>query len=260
MLHCNRNIYILLTNKLKYALWYIFKAPQRKISSASIINDLRGIIHYYFRSFRKKSNHKISICIGTYNRSSQLLNHVLPAINALHDKHNIELSIYDTGSDDVDDLAVEIRKRWKGALVFNSAKEVFTRARTLNKAVEQCTGNVIFLCDADISFPSDLLNIIQQIIRPGVAWFPICFASAPPNSKQTGKWLWYSAKGLAICMKDDFFKIGRLNEKYTTWGGEDGDLWERFYENKFIVIRQKLRGLIHHYHTPESGASDYFKD
>lgn len=248
----------MLYRKLKYLLWYLFKAPQRTLNRNSIVQDFRGILIYYFRSFRKKSPYKISICIGIYNRTDQLLNHFLPALNALLDKHEVELSIYDTGSDDVKDLAFAIRKKWKGAIVYKSSNENFSRSSALNKAVEQCTGNVIFLCDADISFPSVITTIIKQIIQNGIVWFPICFATAPPNSLKPGKWLWYSAKGLVICMKDDFINIGKLNEQYTTWGGEDGDLWERFHQANFIVIRQKLPGLIHHYHTPAKGAMDYF--
>jgi hypothetical protein len=49
-------------------------------------------------------------------------------------------------------------------------------------------------------------------------------------------------------MRNDFINIGKLNENFTTWGGEDNDLWKRFHQDDFVVIRNRERGLFHHWH------------
>jgi len=247
-----------LPNAVKYPFWYLLKAPQRSISSGTLWRDIRGLFIYFFRQFRKKENYTISICIGIANRTQMLLHHVLPSLLAIEKNENIELSIYDMGSEDYILLEEEIRKNWKGKLIFTHVEEKFTRSKAFNQAVNQSTGDVIFICDADMSFPSDLVSQIQQLVRKNIVWYPIYYANGPDDKHKTGKWLWWSAKGMLACLKSDFEKVGKLNETYTNWGFEDEDLWKRFHQNKFVVIRQKLKGLIHHYHLPAKGAKGYF--
>lgn len=188
-----------------------------------------------------------------------LLKHVIPSLLALKNSKNVELSVFDMGSVDFQFLEEEIRKNWKGKLVITHVGEKFSRSKAFNEAVNQCTGEVIFICDADMSFPSDLVNQIQLIVRKDIVWYPIYFANGPEDNHNIGKWLWWSAKGMLACLKSDFERVGKLNEKYTSWGQEDIELWERFHLNKFTVIRIKLKGLIHHYHPPAPGATDRFK-
>ncbi|MCO6495450.1 MAG: glycosyltransferase [Bacteroidetes bacterium] len=245
-------------SKLKYPFWYIFKAPQRKLSKGTFKRDLQGVLRYSFRLFLKNTPEPISICVGISNRTEQFLQFVLPSIIALEQKTDVELSVYDMGSTDFDLLSESIKNQWKGKLIINHTDEKFSRAKAFNKAVIQSTGDIIFLCDADMSLPVDLIKHIRKIVKPGIAWFPICYALPPPNTSKKGKWLWYSAKGILACYKTDFEKVEMLDEQFVSWGGEDIDLWERFHKNNFVVIRQKLRGLIHHYHPPVEGAADYF--
>ncbi|MBX2984527.1 MAG: glycosyltransferase [Bacteroidia bacterium] len=245
-------------NSIKYPFWYLFKAPQRKLSKTALYLDLQGIAVYFFRFLSKKSPLKVSICVGISNRTQAFLEFFLPSLIALKNANQVELSLYDMGSVDFEKLESEIRNRWRGGLILNRTDDKFTRAKAFNKAVAQCSGDIVFLCDADMSLPPNLLNLIRKIIRPNIVWFPICFATAPANSSEKGKWLWYSAKGMVALMKSDFVQVGGLDEKYTDWGREDVDLWERCHQAGYVVIRQKLRGLVHHYHPPAEGATDYF--
>lgn len=249
-----KHIKTLIPNRWKYPLWYLFKAPQRRFGPKTIINDLRGVAYYFLHFlFPPKPLKKISICTGLYNRSDNYLNHFLPSVlNASH-RELIELSVFDCNSDDIPDLLIAIRKTWNGELVFDQAKIPFSRSATFNRAVLQASHPVIFICDADMSVPENIVELCNGYTGKKRVWYPIVyflFKDKPAKiGPGNGVWEEYSAKGMLACLKEDFKAVGGLNEQYTTWGAEDNELWERFYQNGFVVISNKQKGLLHHWHT-----------
>jgi glycosyltransferase involved in cell wall biosynthesis len=249
----SKHIKSILPNHWKYPFWFLFKSPQRDIGWHTLANDLKGIGIYLKSNLTKpKEFETVSICTGIYNRSEHYLNTFLMSINKLQHQNLIELSVYDCGSTDVADLEKEIRKRWSGKLVFYSEKIPFTRSYSFNKAVIQCSGSRIFLCDADMSIPTNFVVHCHQYVKPGVVWFPICYFlyrdKQPEIKHGNGEWAQYESHGMLGCMRNDFINIGKLNENFTTWGGEDNDLWKRFHQDDFVVIRNRERGLFHHWH------------
>jgi hypothetical protein len=47
---------------------------------------------------------------------------------------------------------------------------------------------------------------------------------------------------------------GVLDEKYSSWGKEDWDLFFRFYKAGIMPLRTRVKGLYHHWHTPSRPA------
>jgi glycosyltransferase involved in cell wall biosynthesis len=241
---------------LKIIPSYIFKSPQRVAGYRTIWIEIRGIIgllfHPLYSILFKPKLKPISICTGLKNRSSNYLNIFLESILKLDHPELIELSVFDCGSDDVAELESEIRKKWKGKLVFSKQKIEFSRSFAFNRAVEQSSNPIIFVSDADMSLPKDLVKRCNQFVFSKNVWFPVCFHLNPNAiegyAKENGQW-YPVGKGMFASEKTDFVKIGMFDESFKQWGGEDWELWLRFYKHGFFPYRNRLKGLFHHYHV-----------
>lgn len=232
----------LLPKSLKQFLWFVFKAPQRKwIGLSTLISDFKA----WFSSRLKPSNlQAISICIGVKNRSANLLNHVIPSMNVCSHRDLIELSVFDCGSDDVQNLETEIRKLWKGKLVYTVLEQKFARSISFNAAVKQCTHPLIMVCDADMSLPKDVLAKVNRYTGKYSAWFPQIWFTNPDGSG------YFLSKGTGIMasQRQQFIAFGGYDENITEWGKEDWLLFFEYYKNGIGCIRSKERDFVHHYH------------
>jgi len=243
----------LIPNSVKYPFYYLFKAPQRSFAPYSIYNDLKGIaIYIWYKIFPIKKLKPITICTGIYNRSENYLTHLLQSINAAKNQHLITLSVFDCNSNDVENLENEIKKYWKGKLIFNKETIKFSRSYTFNKAVNQSNTEIIFICDADLSLPKNIVESINFYTANNRVWYPIFFflyKNKPAViNKNNGEWEQYGSKGMLACLKNSWTEIGGLNETYTTWGNEDTELWERFHKNGFTIVRNRAK-ILHHWHS-----------
>ena len=195
---------------------------------------------------------EVSICTALFNRSEQYLDVFLKSLSKVRNPEKISLSIFDCGSMDVNDLENEIRKRWKGKIIFTSRPVPFNRSHALNHAVEASSSPILLICDADMWLPENIVTLCNNYTGSRVAWFPIYFflyKSQNKNEKpKPGIWEQFGSKGMLACLKSDFRKLGGYDEGFISWGGEDTELWERFHSNRFIVIRNRQKGLFHHWH------------
>jgi glycosyltransferase involved in cell wall biosynthesis len=223
-------------------LWFVFKSPQRKwIGFLSVISDLKA-----WFSTRKRPNNlqAISVCVGIKNRSHNLLNYVIPSLNLCHGLEMIELSVFDCGSDDMHDLESEIRKLWKGKLVYKQAPQKFARSISFNAAVKQSTNNLILICDADMSLPQDVLEKVNRYIGKYSAWFPqIWFC----HEDGTGHFM-SEGTGIMASQRQQFLDLGGYDESITEWGKEDWLLFFEFYKKGIGCMRSNEPNFIHHYH------------
>ncbi|MCX6353087.1 MAG: glycosyltransferase family 2 protein [Bacteroidetes bacterium] len=241
---------------LKRIPWWLVKSPQRKFGYALTFGvELGGflwwLLHLIKNIFYKKEE-KISICTGILNRTDNYLNYVFESVLKMQNQELIELSIYDCGSDDVEKLESEIRKKWNGNLVFTKGeRRNFERSFTFNKAIRQSTSNIIFTCDADMSLPTDFVQQISKFVSGKTVWFPICFnlnKDKPTTiNSENGKW-YPDGMGMVGANKFAFEKAGGYDESYKTWGGEDWEIWEAFYKSGYLPLRNKCKGLFHQYH------------
>jgi glycosyltransferase involved in cell wall biosynthesis len=239
---------------LKFPFWFVFKAPQRAEGKHTLANDLKGLMIFIYRNlFSKKPLKSITICTGIFNRSENYLNRLLVSINAAEHKNLIELSVADCNSTDIPDLESEIRKHWKGKLIFSKDNGPFARSRTFNKAVDQASSPIVFICDADLSLPPDIVQLCNNYVDVKTVWYPIYFFLYNKRPvkvhKDNGLWEQYGSKGMFAALKTDYKHIGGLNEKFTRWGHEDTELWERFHREGYIIIRNKQANFLHHWHN-----------
>ena len=81
---------------IKFPLWYVTKAPQRKLGLYTLFLDIKGIFQFLIYSLIPVSSPKpISICVGLKNRSDIFLNNFIKSLNKCENLHLIELSIFD---------------------------------------------------------------------------------------------------------------------------------------------------------------------
>lgn len=231
----------------------MFKAPQRNFGVYTLWNDLKGICIYLLKPLHKPNPLRpVTICTGLYNRSDMYLNKLLESIHQTRHKELIGISVFDCGSTDVSDLKTAIMAKWKGKLFFSQEQRTFSRAYAFNSAVKQAQAEIIFICDADMQIPENLVELCNSYVGDKRAWYPIVFTlyrnKPAVISQENGFWMIYSGKGMLACLKKDYMELGGLDETFTNWGAEDDDLWERMVRGRFIIIRNKQKGLIHHWH------------
>lgn len=240
---------------LKKIPWYLFKSPQREIGYYTIWIEFWGsIVGFYYSIYQfifKPQLKPVSICTGLKNRSSNYLNIVLESVLKMDHPELIEISVFDCASDDIVLLEELIRKKWKGKMTFSSQNVAFNRSFAFNRAIEQSKHPIVFVSDADMSLPSNLVLLCNRFVFAKNVWFPICFhlnADKSPNyANENGTW-YPVGKGMFAANKSDLINIGMYSETFTQWGGEDWELWLRFYKYGFYPFRNKQRGLFHHYH------------
>jgi len=239
--------------KIKRIPYYIFKSPQRGLGYFKTYKtETAGLIYWLFHGVSRKGLQPITICTGIKNRSQNYLDFVLASILKMAHQERIEIPIYDCNSDDIPRLEAKIRELWHGKLIFQHGhNEDFTRSHSFNAAIGAANTPIIFAADADISLPEDLVKQCNKFVSRKTVWFPIVFnldENKPAIvAKENGEWL-PVGKGMFACYKWQFELIGKFDLKFTSWGGEDWDIWFRFFKKGFLPLRTRCRGMFHHYH------------
>src|SRR5574343_289318 len=233
-----------LPKRFKQFLWFVFKSPQRRwheLGYSTLITDFKGWL-----STRRtpQTLAPITVCIGIKNRSQNLLNYVIPSLNQCHHPQLIHLSVYDCGSNDIDNLEAAIQKAWKGHLIYQRKESDFARSKAFNAAVNQAPEGLVLICDADMSVPKNIVNLVNQFVSKHSAWFPHVW-----YTNQDGSGRYYTeSTGMMASTKSTFFKVGGYDETITTWGYEDWHLFFAYYKHHHACIRSNEPNFIHHYH------------
>ena len=220
---------------------------------------MTDVIGYFTFLLKKKGLGPITICTGIKNRSENYLNVLLASLKECENKELIQLSIYDCHSTDVPDLESEIKKKWDGVVTFYSEEIDFTRSYSFNKAIKQSCTELLFICDADMSIPSNIVSLVNKYVTKKSSWFPISLHL--DKTGMQGKFK-MEGKGIFASSKSHLEKIGYYNEDFKTWGDEDWEMFFRFYKSRIRPHRTKEQYLIHHYHEskrPEDYKSIYVK-
>lgn len=193
----------------------------------------------------------ICVCVGVRNRSEQLLKHLVPSLAQCASAKDIALSVLDCRSTDVPELAKEIRKIWTHKLYFKNSDKLFTRSSSINNAVKQSKESLLFLCDADISLPSDFVDLMKKNVKKNQTWYPICFSlfvNRPKIEKvDNGRWR-KRGFGLVGIHREKFKEIKGYSETFKSWGGEDTYM---FTQTTGIISRTICKGLFHNWHSDD---------
>jgi glycosyltransferase involved in cell wall biosynthesis len=230
--------------QLKRFAWFWLKSPQRKrLGYHTILTDFKGLLGILLPV---KNEETIWVCVGIKDRGENL-KRLVTSLAEINKNKSFALSVYDQGSEDAEALHQWLRQAWKGELVWQSKPADFSRAFAFNKAMEQAKGDLIFVCDADMTLPADIEKQIRQYVRKKSAWFPVCQSQLKPDAPY---WKWLTAgTGLFAAHRKWHAKALPYHEAFVTWGGEDWDLFFRFYQNGIMPLRTRCTGLYHHWHT-----------
>lgn len=234
----------LLPKSFKQFLWFVFKSPQRRwheLGYGTLLTDFRGWL-----STRRepKALQPISICIGIKDRSDNLIDFVLSSAQLCDHPELIRFSIFDCGSNDVDNLEVLIRTNWNRPLIYTQENRPFARSVAFNRAVRQAKDELILVCDADMSLPKDIVYKVNKYVSARSAWFPHVWYMNPDGS---GRY-YTESTGMMACYRQDYLDVGGMDESIREWGKEDWLLFFEFYKSGKACIRSNEPTFIHHYH------------
>jgi hypothetical protein len=239
---------------IKWLPSWLLLADQRQEGVAyTWMVEARGCLSFIKKTVLPGKKLKpVTICTGIKNRTENYLNYVLPSLLKMKNQELICLSVFDCNSEDSKNIEDEIRKVWKGTLIFESADVPFTRSYSFNKAIENAPSEIIFASDADLTLPANLVKLCNIYVTKWTVWFPVFFSlkqyAEVKHSKENGYW-YPTSLGMFAAYKWQFEKVGKFDEKYKKWGMEDNDLWLRFYRHGFCPFRTRPKGLFHHWHA-----------
>lgn len=198
----------------------------------------------------------ITICTGIKDRTDYFFKCVIASLNECKQVNRIGLSMFDAGSKDYGRLVAILKERWHGELIINREDVPFARAYTFNKAVKQAKTDKVFLCDADMILPRNFVELYDAYVDTRSVWFPICFSLKKGRpaiiAEENGYWR-KPGHGMVGIHKDVYLKLGGLDEKFKTYGEEDGNFFSRVVKAGYNIHRTNCRGLFHEWHESDSG-------
>ena len=149
-------------------------------------------------------------------------------------------------------------------LLSESVSKPFSRSSNINMLHKMARSNsLLVVVDVDIIIHDFAISNIIRYVRPGTAYFPIIWSKYsqksiqiaekflkikfPDMSKHTGLWRNFGF-GIFCIHHVDFSRV-KMNEQFTTWGGEDDDLYNRIKsETDISIVREKDFGFEHEWH------------
>jgi glycosyltransferase involved in cell wall biosynthesis len=205
----------------------------------------------------------IYLCTVVANRWNTF-QHLLQSVTKL-DPPPAALCVYDWNSSDID-LQAELAKT-KCAYKYgkHNYDEPLNRAAARNKVFALSAAEpdaVVFFVDCDMVLPADFIGRIAAAVRPGQAYFPVCyslyygrpqsvFGSGPqhkPGRSKAHGWWRYAGRGNCGFVVRDFTNLGGWDTKYgARYGKEDDDIFTRA-NNKLSVLREEVPGFFHLWH------------
>lgn len=126
----------------------------------------------------------------------------------------------------------------------------FNRSVGKNYLIDSCDTDYLFLIDADMIVPNNLIERAKQIMRDYTFWFPACRFEASVDGEILTDYV-PNAVG-NVCGHIDKFRSLRFKEggNYNRWGNEDVNFFQRARMNPaYKILRDNVEGMIHQYHT-----------
>lgn len=121
----------------------------------------------------------------------------------------------------------------------------YNKSMANNQAVQSAHGDILFFPDMDLTFPPDACQTLRAKIKPGQGFWPIWWCEAGPDQPAMWRVHSYFVCGLT---RDDFAKMGGFNVTIAkSWGGDEHTTLSA-QRAGVQVIREKWKGITHHYH------------
>ena len=141
---------------------------------------------------------------------------------------------------------------------------IYSRSSNINEIAKYVNpNNILLIVDVDMDVKELVLRNIQKYVVPNQVYFPIVWSKYSSESikiisetLQSKVWSFTSYEGIwrkwgygMFAMHYDNLERFKMDEKFTGWGGEDNDLYERVKNALNItIIRKNERGLVHNWH------------
>ncbi len=151
---------------------------------------------------------------------------------------------------------------------------IYNRARAINNAAKQATGNVFILTDADVVFSTEIINRILPIMNdhpwivPFTNGYKLTQAATErliseglPNSISIGQSdveISFNFPGtfISVVTRENFFKVRGMDERFEGWGGEDDAF--RYTLETLCGKHFRLPGEVFHlWHKPAEINNEY---
>jgi Chondroitin N-acetylgalactosaminyltransferase len=165
----------------------------------------------------------------------------------------------------------DIFRFWPESVYYVNAQQVghINRAQARNLALEAAQPadeDLVFFVDCDMVLPTDFSHRVRRHVKPGQAYFPICYSlyrGAPcvikgngpshhPGPHKSGANGWWREAGRGNCG----FVYGNFREILGRWDGarfgtrygrEDDDIYWRCQE-RLTIFRERVPGFFHQWH------------
>jgi len=227
---------------LNYKVWCWLKSPWRKR-----FGIMKLFPEVYYSLFGKKIiSDNISICVPYADRKEMLENCFLPAFLNIAKHANLELVIA-LPEQEKESIETVLKESGINNYCIVPIEMKFTRSYYVNMAIDAATNQAIFICDVDISLPTNLIELYRKQVGLKTAWFPICALT-----KQDGSFdrFYEEGTGLVGFIKKENEHGQWFDETIKTWGNEDWLFLYKLYENKIYPIRTFEKTMVHNYHPP----------
>lgn len=221
----------------------------------------------------------VYFCTVVHNRWENF-KRLFASFLTMNDAH-AHLSVYDWASTDHAPITSQkdfeaIAGGWpsnNGVLygVFTTASgQNINRSATRNTAfslANPAPSDIVFFVDCDMVVPPTMAAHVREIIKPGVAYFPVPYSlykdcpavvngSGPPHVRgdttANGWWRETSSGNCAFLVKDFQETVGKWDERFgDKYGREDDDMHWRAKQT-MTVVRDRMDGFFHHWHPAKN--------
>ena len=218
---------------------------------------------------------------GNRYRWHEILN-VIKSMKRCDEPERLELSVYSLGSADPQEYEAMIRKFWDGPFAFGheSIEELKEKGVAairgdsdclnvsygLNRAAKQSISRRMFATYIDIVLPRHFVELYDNIVNKGTAWFPICMHTGRFDSWELGPHPvyrgWQSpSKGLVGITTQMWFAMGGYDEvNFPKWASDREFLNKCIAEPGLNIVRNRCKGLLHIDHPGTAvRASEYIR-
>jgi hypothetical protein len=208
---------------------------------------------------------RIHYCTVVYDRwdTFKLLAESFVQLAAQPGNEPDRLWVYDWNSGGKD-----IYSSWPDTIQFCGGGQIGHINRAAGRAMAmQCADpkldELVFFVDCDMVLPSDFSERVRKWVKPGAAYFPVCYSlyrgapmvvksDGPPWSPGSGSangWWRESGRGNCGFTAADVITVGGWDGARwgTGYGREDDDLFWRAM-NKLRVHRERVPGFFHQWH------------
>jgi hypothetical protein len=208
---------------------------------------------------------RVHYCTTVYDRWStfQLLLDSFLRITAQSEHSTDRLCVYDWNG-----AGKDIYSTWPAQVSYQAGEEngPINRALARNRALACCplaAADLVFFVDCDMVLPADFSARVGTHVRPGHAYFPVCYSlyqgapleelgDGPPyhkNGSTANGWWRDSGRGNCGFTLADFQTLGgwdsaRFGARY---GREDDDIYWRAY-SLCEIHRERVHGFFHQWH------------